>query len=187
MGADVFLARRSMRWLLFAAALPLTGCLQLSTGDGTDAGSTAATTSSSGAASTASSSSATATSGTGCVTDTQSGITLCEQISNCPGVDVDPGAFPGCGFRLHGTSLYDLECGCGDSLCPVGVPSSCATAQQLLDQEGSSLVVCEQVDNGTCLPLAGDAGASSATSSSCDKECESACAGDPDCFQLCGC
>jgi hypothetical protein len=87
----------------------------------------------------------------------------------------------------EGTSLYDLECGCGDSLCPIGVPTSCTTAQQLLDQEGSALIVCEQVSNGTCLPLAGDAGASSTTSSSCDKACQSECAGDPDCSQLCGC
>lgn len=176
-----------MRWLLVASALPLTACLQLSTGDGTDAGTAPVYSSSSGAAPTGSSSGGTATSGTGCVTDPQSGITLCELISNCPGVDVDPGAFPGCGFRLYGTSLYDLECGCGDSLCPIGVPTSCTTAQQLLDQEGSSLIVCEQVSNGTCLPLAGDAGPSSTTSSSCDTACQSECAGDPDCSQLCGC
>jgi hypothetical protein len=177
-----------MRCLLVVSALPLTACLQLSTGDGTDAGAAVASTSSSGAASSASSAGAgTATSGTGCSTDAQSGITLCELVSNCPGVDVDPGAFPGCGFRLHGTSLFDLECDCGDSLCPIGAPSSCTTAQQLLDQEGSSLAVCEQVSEGTCLPLVGDGGASSTTSSACDKGCESECAGDPDCVQLCGC
>jgi hypothetical protein len=177
-----------MRWALLVSALPLTACLQLSTGDGTDGGTSVAYSSSSGAASTASSSgSGTATSGTGCVTDPQSGITLCEFLSNCPSVDVDQGAFPGCGFRLRGPSLYDLECGCGESLCPIGAPTSCATALQLLDQEGSSLEVCQQVSDGTCLPLAGDGGASSTTSSSCDKQCESECGGDPDCFQLCGC
>jgi hypothetical protein len=181
-----------MRWPLLVS-MPLstaclTACLQLSTG-GTDAGTSVAYSSSSGAASTASSSGAggTATSGTGCVTDPQSGITLCELISNCPGVDVDQGAFPGCGFRLRGPSLYDLECGCGDSLCPIGTPTSCATAQQLLSQEGSSLGVCEQVSDGTCLPLAVDGGASSTTSTTCDTGCESECGGDPDCMQLCGC
>jgi hypothetical protein len=177
-----------MRWLPLVSALPLTACLQLSTGDGTGSGSGLATSSTGGTSSSAASSGGvTATSGTGCTTDPQSGITLCEQISNCPGVDVEPGAFPGCGFRLHGTSLYDLECDCSDLLCPMGAPSSCTTAQQLLDQQGSSLAVCEQVSEGTCLSLVGDGGASSSTSTSCDKVCESECAGEPDCLQLCGC
>jgi hypothetical protein len=168
------------------ALTTVTACIQLSTG-ATDGGVTYA--SSGGATASAASSGAGggATSGTGCVTDPQSGITLCEQISNCPGVDVDPGAFPGCGFRMNAASLYDLECGCGDSLCPIGVPSSCATALQLLDQQESSLVVCQEVDQGTCLPLAVDAGTAATGSSSCDKQCASECAGEPSCLQLCGC
>jgi len=175
-----------MRWYLLAMALVLTGCLALSTGSGTDTGTTAGS-SSGGTPSSSSSSGGGAISGTNCTTDPQSGITLCEQIANCPGVDVDPGAFPGCGFRLKASSTYDLECGCGDSLCPIGTPINCATALQLLDQEGSSLNVCQQLDNGTCLSLIGDGGASSSSSSTCDKACESQCAGDPNCIQLCGC
>ena len=175
-----------MRWYLLAIALPLTGCLALSTGSGTDTGSSSGS-SSGGITSSSSSGGGGATSGTNCTTDPQSGITLCEQIANCPGVDVDPGAFPGCGFRLKASSTYDLECGCGDSLCPIGVPTSCATALSLLNQATSSLTVCEQVDNGTCTPLQGDGGASSSSSSSCDKSCEAQCGGDPNCIPLCGC
>ena len=175
-----------MRWPLAFLLLPMTACLQLTTGDGTGT-TTGSSGSSSGGTATASSGSSSssggATTGTNCTTDPQSGITLCEQIANCPGVDVDPGAFPGCGFRMHASSIYDLECGCGDSLCPIGTPTSCTTALQLLDQQQSSIVVCEQLDQGTCLPLDADAG----SSSSCDKSCESQCAGDPNCIQMCGC
>jgi hypothetical protein len=172
-----------MRWHLVATGLPLTACLQLSTGDGTGTPASSGGTTSS----TSTSSPGGAASGTNCTTDPQSGIVLCEQIANCPGVDVDPGAFPGCGFRLHATSLYDLECGCGDSLCPIGAPISCATAQQLLAQAQSSIVVCQQVSEETCLPLAVDAGSSSTSTGTCDKDCESQCAGDPNCIQMCGC
>lgn len=175
-----------MRWILFVTAVSVTGCLSLDTGAGTDAG-TAASSSSSGSSGSSGSSSGGATSGTNCTTDPQSGVTLCEQIADCPGVDVNPGAFPGCGFRLHASSLFDLECGCGDSLCPIGTPVNCATALQLLDQEQSSIVVCQQLDQGSCLPLSADGGAGSSSSSTCDKQCESECAGDPDCIQLCGC
>jgi hypothetical protein len=171
-----------MRWTVLVFVLPLTACLQLSTGDGTGSSGGGDTSGSSG--STTSSSKGGATSGTNCTTDPQSGITLCEQIANCPGVDVDQGAFPGCGFRLHASSVYDLECACSGMLCPIGAATSCSSAEQLLGQS-SSLVVCEQVDNGTCLPMEGDGGAS--TSSACDKNCESQCAGDPNCIQMCGC
>jgi hypothetical protein len=168
-------------------ALGLPGCLSLSTTDTTDAGTATGSSSGGSSSSSGSSSGGGATSGTNCTTDPQSGITLCEQIANCPGVDVDPGAFPGCGFRLHASSIYDLECGCGDSLCPIGTPISCATAQQLLDQQQSSIVVCQQLDEGSCLPLTVDAGGGSSSTGTCDKTCESECGGSPDCIQLCGC
>jgi hypothetical protein len=172
---------------LVSAALLVSGCLQLATGADGGAGTASGSSSSSdaGAAGAAAAGGGKgATSGTDCTTDPASQITLCEQIANCPGVVVDPGAFPGCGFRLYAGSLYDLECGCGDSLCPLGVPTSCADAQRLLDQEQSSVLVCQQVGEGTCLPLATDAGAAT---SPCDRECESQCAGDPTCIQMCGC
>jgi hypothetical protein len=173
-----------MRWTLALLLVPMSACLQLSTGDptGTSGSSSSGSTTSTSSSGAATGSSGGATTGTNCTTDPQSGITLCEQIANCPGVDVDQGAFPGCGFRLHASSIYDLECGCGDSLCPIGTPTSCTTALQLLNQQQSSIIVCEQLDQGSCLPL-DDAG----TSSNCDKSCESACAGDPNCIQMCGC
>jgi hypothetical protein len=80
--------------------------------------------------------------------------------------------------------MYDLECGCGDALCPIGAPSSCADAQQLLDQAQSSVDVCQQISEGICLPLGGQSGG---TSSSCDPSCELGCQGDPGCITLCGC
>jgi hypothetical protein len=139
-----------MRWLALAVGLPLAACLQVGTdtGDGTGTG---VTSSSSGGVTSSSSSSSGAGTGTDCTTDPATQITLCEKIANCPSVDVDQGAFPNCGFRLHAASTYDIECWCGDYLCPVGAPTSCTTAGQLLDQQSTSLIVCEQADNGACL------------------------------------
>src|SRR5580693_5281654 len=98
------------------AALPALACLeQVSTGTGTETDPTASptpTTPSSG------SGGATPT-GSNCGTDSQTQITLCEGISLCPGVDVDPGALPNCGFQIHAGSVIDLECLCGEDLCPI--------------------------------------------------------------------
>jgi hypothetical protein len=165
-------------------ALPLLACLQqVSTGTGTT-DPTAST------GTTTSSSTGTATpAGANCGTDPQSGVTLCEQTSLCPGVVVDQGALPSCGFRLHPGAVIDLECLCADSLCPIGVPDTCAQATQLLMSQ-TSLVVCQEASDGRCEQLvASDAGAASPTptASTCDKQCESECAGEPDCIQLCGC
>jgi hypothetical protein len=123
--------------------------------------------------------------GSACVADPATQVTLCEETSLCPGVVVDPGALPNCGFQLHAGSVLDLECLCGDAMCPIGVPQTCAQASQLLVSQ-SSVVVCQQVSNGSCIDLvapSADAGASS----SCDKQCETECAGEPNCIQLCGC
>jgi hypothetical protein len=145
-----------MRWLALAIGLPLAACLQVGTDTGDGTGTTGVASGSSGGSS--SSGAGGATTGAGCTTDPQSQITLCEQISNCPGVDVDQGAFPNCGFRLHASSTYDVECWCGDYLCPVGVPVSCTTASQLLAQQNSSFVVCEQASEGSCLLPGSDGG-----------------------------
>jgi hypothetical protein len=168
-----------MRRLAFGfVAIPLVACLQqVSTGTGTTdpTASTTSTSSSSGALPT----------GTACTDDPQTQVTLCEATSLCPGVVVDPGALPNCGFQLHPGSVLDLECLCGTALCPIGVPQTCAQATQLLASQ-TSLVVCQQVSNATCIelaPAATDAGAAS----SCDKQCETECSGEPDCIQLCGC
>jgi hypothetical protein len=168
------------------AALPLLACLQqVSTGTGTT------DPAASGGTATPSSSNATATpAGSGCGTDMQSQITLCEQTSLCPGVTVDPGALPGCGFRIHPGSVIDLECLCGgDELCPIGIPDTCDQATQLLSSQ-TAVVVCQQVSDGRCVQVASDAGgamSNPSATSTCDKQCESECAGEPNCIQLCGC
>ena len=102
---------------------------------------------------------------------------------------VDQGTLSGCGFRIHAGAVIDLECLCGEELCPIGVPDTCAQASQLLSSQTSSLVVCEQASNGTCEQVgASDAGTSVNPSvSTCDRTCEGECAGEPDCIQLCGC
>lgn len=175
-----------MRWLALAMGLPVAACLQVGTdtGDGTGTG---LTSSSSSGGTSSSSSGGGASTGKNCTTDPGTQITLCEEITNCPSVDVDPGAFPNCGFRLHAASTYDVECWCGDYLCPIGAPTSCTTAGQLLDQQGSSLIVCQQASSGSCLLPGTDGGSGSSSSSSCDKACEAQCGGDPGCIQLCGC
>ncbi len=150
-------------------------CLQLSTGTGTDAGSTYSTTPSTGTAS--------AATGTNCGQDPTGQVLLCEQIDVCPGLSVDPSVFPNCGFRLDGTSAIDIECDCSDSLCPVGAPQNCTQAAQLLSAQ-TGFAVCEQVAEGRCVSLAPpDAG----TQSTCTSECQAECAGEPGCLTLCGC
>lgn len=175
-----------MRRVAFALVLvlvlsPLFACLQqVSTGTGTTdpTAGTGATPSSSG-------NGGAVPTGSACVDDPQTQVTLCEETSLCPGVVVDPGALPNCGFQLHPGSVLDLECLCGSALCPIGVPQTCAQATQLLASQ-TSVIVCEQVSNGNCIERvapAADAGAPS----SCDRQCQSECAGEPDCVQLCGC
>jgi len=124
------------------------GCMQIGTdtGGGTSGGAGAAT------AATAAGGGDGGPSGKNCVQDSQGQLVLCEQIDTCPGVTVDQGAFPNCGFRLHASSALDLECVCDAVLCPIGVPTNCSAAQGLLDQQ-SSVTVCEQQDEGRCLPL----------------------------------
>jgi hypothetical protein len=165
-------------------ALPLLACLQqVSTGTGTTDPTASGTTAA------VASTGTTTPAGAGCSTDPASQITLCEQTSLCPGVSVDQGTLSGCGFRIHAGAVIDLECLCGEELCPIGVPDTCAQATQLLSSQTSSLVVCEQASNGTCEQVgASDAGtATSPSVSTCDKTCETECAGEPDCIQLCGC
>ena len=174
-------------------ALPLVACLQqMSTGTGT--------TDPTAGGDTTGASSTDAPAGAGCGTDPQSGVTLCEQTSLCPGVSVDQGALPSCGFRIHPGNVIDLECLCADSLCPIGIPDTCDQATQLLSSQ-TSLTVCQQASDGRCVQVtASDAGAAPTTgtttttpttttpsASTCDKVCEGECAGEPDCIQLCGC
>ena len=170
-------------WALSA----LTACSDV--GLGTDVGSSGSSAGGTTPATTATSTSPAAAPVTGvsCGTDPQTGVTLCEGVTACPGVDVDPGAFPSCGFRPRGTAQLDLECLCnGESLCPIGVPTTCADATQLLEQAGSALTVCQQVDQSSCITVGGT-GAGAAAASTCDRACESECQSDPGCVSLCGC
>jgi hypothetical protein len=182
-----FALAAGLAWLALGAA----ACLQnVSTGTGT-------TDPTAAAASTASTSSSSVPAGAGCATDPQSQITLCEESSVCPTIDVNQGILPGCGFRLRPGAVIDLECMCADSLCPIGVADTCDEALQLLGSQ-TSLSVCQQASDSRCVPLAAsDAGTTATgtgattpattTTSTCDKQCESECAGEPDCIQLCGC
>ncbi len=177
---------RSLVVLLLS--LPIVGCMQMDTGTQSGAGGDGGVppTSSAGGAIDG------GTSGTGCGTDTQTGITLCVQIDACPGVSVDQGTFPECGFRPGGS--LDLECLCpGGVLCPIGVPTSCTEATQLLSQQGSSVQVCQQVSTGTCLPASSGASSGSGSGSSSGgpspacQSCVQACGGTPSCYEACGC
>ncbi|HXX66901.1 MAG TPA: hypothetical protein VEK07_06955 [Polyangiaceae bacterium] len=159
--------------------LLLSGCLQGTSS--TDGGAVAAA---SGSSATGEAAAGTAA-GSDC-TEQPGGIILCEQIDVCPGVDVDPGALPNCGFRLGGAASVDLECECSGLLCPIGVPESCENAAQLL-QGQSSLVVCEQTSQGLCLGTGASDGGNAGAASGCDTVCESECAGAPGCIQACGC
>jgi hypothetical protein len=125
-------------------------------------------------------------SGTNCGVDPSSGISLCLGISACPTVLVDPDQFPGCGYRIAGSSI-DLECLCNDSLCPMGSAASCADAKALLADQ-SAQGVCAGIAEGRCSVVSQSAAtANPNTSSSCDKNCRAECSGDPGCISLCGC
>ncbi|HTQ47046.1 MAG TPA: hypothetical protein VMI75_30030 [Polyangiaceae bacterium] len=174
---------------LVLASVPLAACMQIGTGAG-DGGTTSAE---ADAAPVTSSEAGVDAGGTGCGTDPTSGITLCTGLNACPGLTVDQGAYGGCGFRQGGASAYDLECLCsGGQLCPIGAATSCQTALQLLEQEQSALVVCQQVATGGCLsPAASSSGGGSGSSSGgLSEECQtcvSGCGGTPACYMSCGC
>ncbi len=166
-----------MRWLicvLLFGALP--ACMQLGKSlDSDDGGAASAGASGTGGGS------ATAT-GTNCGVDPSSGIALCLGISSCPTARVDPDQFPDCGYRISGSTI-DLECLCGDSLCPMGSAASCLDAKALLADQ-SAQGVCAEIADGRCTTVKQT---SVSSSSMCDKECRSQCGGDPNCVTLCGC
>src|SRR6185369_7336982 len=95
-----------------AAAAAVAGCVGINLGNSGDAG---------GAAQ-----------GIDCIVEPTTGDTLCSGISLCPGLYVDHDVYPHCGFRPKGNVL-DIECACSEEVCPLGVPTTCAQAKQLLD------------------------------------------------------
>ncbi|MEI9954067.1 MAG: hypothetical protein WDO74_35095 [Pseudomonadota bacterium] len=157
----------------------LSSCLQI--GTPSDAGSSAQA-GGAGASGAGSSSGGASATGTNCGVDPSSGIALCLGISSCPSVRVDPDQFPDCGFRIARGSI-DLECLCGDSLCPMGSAASCLDAKALLSEQ-SAQAVCAGIAEGRCQVVRQTANRSS---SPCDKECRAQCSGVPGCITLCGC
>jgi hypothetical protein len=159
----------------------LVGCLQIGTGSGSGNGGSG----SGGAADggTGAPTSEGVPTGSGCVEDPQTHVVLCQRIDACPNVLVDPAAFPDCGFRLSSGSPLDLECLCGDALCPLGVPLSCADAERLLVGR-DELQVCLQQTEGNCVTIVTpDAGSSTNPCS----VCAAGCGGTPSCYAACGC
>lgn len=108
---------------------------------------------------------------------------LCRVTSLCPKVVVDGNRFPNCGFRIRGT-VVDLQCVCnGESLCPMGTPSTCQQAAELLASQ-SELATCTQVMEGRCTSLGP---AKTPKASDCDRICAADCGTDALCRQSCGC
>jgi hypothetical protein len=173
-------------FIAFVAA----GCLQIDTGTGDPPGS------SGGSSPSGSGTPATLTgedggaAGTSCGSDPTTGTTLCLGVTSCPSLTIDPNAWPSCGFRPTGGSTLDLECLCGDSLCPIGVATSCETATSLLSMQ-TQLMVCEQVSEQRCVAVTPATGASggedAGTPSTCNQTCLVGCGTADDCRQLCGC
>lgn len=169
-----------MRPLFFAGLIvAVSACLQVGTPGDSGGGSASA----GAAGSAAAGSSGVAAAGLQCGTDAASGISLCLGITSCPGVTVDSDQFPSCGYKINGSAI-DLECLCGDSLCPMGLAASCADAKMLLGDQ-SALGVCAKVADGKCQVVKQTATGN--TSGSCDKDCQSQCAGEPGCLSFCGC
>jgi hypothetical protein len=180
--------RSTHRLVLTALALcgVAAGCVQVSTGTGdpssgstTPTGSTTAAGDDSGGGGT----------GTSCGTDPQTGTVLCLGVSGCPNLTIDPSAWPSCGFRNTGSTTMDLECLCGDSLCPIGVATSCEQATQLLSAQ-NQLMVCEQIAEQRCVAVTPvptateDAGG---VPSTCNQTCLVGCGTAADCLAVCGC
>ncbi|HEY2404975.1 MAG TPA: hypothetical protein VGI10_03185 [Polyangiaceae bacterium] len=163
------------RIVALGCLLSLASCLQLGNGSQASGGGNT------GGAADSSPDASTSATGVNCGTDPSSGVTLCEGISSCPDEPIDQGQYPGCGYRIRGNTL-DLECLCGDSLCPIGVALNCDQARSLLADQ-SALAVCAGVSEDRCTALA----VVPTNSSNCDTACRDECAGDPGCAVLCGC
>lgn len=123
----------------------------------------------------------TATNAVGCGADTTSGVVLCKGVSACSGLRLDSEIYPDCGFRVPSSSI-DLECVCGDYLCPVGAALNCTQAANLLADQSEYLVCLQQME-GRCAPRS----TKPAKASSCDQTCLAECAGNSGCAFLCGC
>jgi hypothetical protein len=141
-----------MRAVLFACAsmLLVAGCTGVNFGDKSQSGAAAADTSKDDGGADAAPK---ASNGIDCIVEPTTGATLCTAVSTCPTVLVDHDVYPNCGFRMKaGTTTSTtmiLECACNGSLCPIGVPTTCAQAQKLLGEQTEPLV-CNQIADGRC-------------------------------------
>jgi len=188
---------RTLRSSLSAAGFlaAFAACLDISQGGGSSgaAGSDAGT--SSGATADA------GIQGAGCGKERTTGIELCTATSMCPNVVVDVQQYPNCGFRIRGGAV-DLVCGCTDSVCPMGIFTTCQQAAKLLETQNAGSV-CAQVSEDRCQavqPSSSSTSSGSTTSSSsgssggssnggigCDKQCMTDCGGGSACASLCNC
>ena len=105
---------------------------------------------------------------------------LCEDLSTCPGVGIDPNAFPDCGYSIH-NDLIDPECLCYGYACPMGAPQNCGDMAALLVSGVSQRGICENVLAGHCRDLGADG-----TPSDC-QICKDNCYGIQTCIWACGC
>jgi hypothetical protein len=167
------LARIAMGMIAAAVGLALVGCEELANGFGLGPGAGAeAGTSDAGVDS--------AVVGGGCGTESSTGTTLCIATSMCPDVVVDTQATPHCGFRVRGASV-DLVCGCGTSICPMGVFATCAEARALLASQTES-AVCTQIAEDRCTETTAPT-----APSACDRACMRDCGGGSGCAAVCNC
>src|SRR5258706_8810713 len=134
-----------MRSLGLALILCLSSCIQLGSSADADAGAADPSLPAGDAHA-----EATPTGGSGCASDSLSGTTLCTRLDQCAGLAVDHDVYPDCGFRVPSTTI-DLECVCGDFLCPVGAVLNCAQAKVLLADQ-SEVATCVQQNEGRCAP-----------------------------------
>jgi len=128
--------------------------------------------------------------GLGCGLEPETNTILCSAVSVCPNLIVNQDQYPGCGFRVSGTT-FDLQCACGADLCPIGTPRTCTQAKQLLDNQ-NRLLVCAQTNEGRCLTTGkatGTPAPSSTNTRGCDPQCMVECArsGAGNCNFVCGC
>jgi hypothetical protein len=130
--------------------------------------------------------------GTNCGSDPTTGATLCLGLNLCPNIAVNTSVYPACGFQVSGTAI-DIECLCGQYLCPLGATTTCAAAATVLAQSNEASV-CASQSNGSCTYLAATSSSTStststsaSSTSTCDTTCSSQCVGDPTCIEYCGC
>jgi len=125
---------------------------------------------------------------TQCTADPTTHTTLCIASTLCPGLQVDPAVFPGCGY-VSTASSPTIGCLCnGNQLCPVGIGLTCPGLTARLAPPHTVAEICLQLSTGNCQDL----GATLPTGSGgavaqCDQGCALRCNGAAPCIRACGC